>query len=361
MRINKKIWLAAGIVLFTFYFFFAARPIPFETVLTPRWIHSLNSNAPIILEAKDQNEKHSVTAFTLGNQFGFISNNGKLLFNKEKNNNISLSPDFWSEYEAQPDRITVYENDGRILVEIDDPLGYPFFIDNRIFIINSEQNAVQEIDFSGKVLWSYDFACQIICADAASGLFLAGTLDGEICVLDNNGRRIFSFEPGGSRYSVIAGCAISANGNDIAIIAGLDSQRFLHLKRSGTAQYKVVYHEFLESGFSRPVLINFIQNDQWVVFECYGGLGFYQVDSRKTEKVSLNGKINSIDNRGGMGLVFTVISPAENRKELIGIQLPDNIMLRASFKSVDFFLDRIDSRLITGGENTLIAFDLERR
>jgi len=162
---------------------------------------------------------------------------------------------------------------------------------------------------------------------------------------------------------VILGCALSRDGSRLAIISGIDSQRFLFLEHFGTGlgDYKVVYHEFLNGSFHRPVFISFVENDRWVMFERVGGLGFYEAGSRRTAKVDLDGEINAIDQSGGLGLVFTVVSRVPDRKELTGIMLPDRIMVAASFKSNDVFLGREDSQLLVGGGQKIIAFELERK
>jgi len=199
--------------------------------------------------------------------------------------------------------------------------------------------------------------------DAAAGLLLAGSLDGSVVIIDSNGRKVFSFEPGGSRYPVILGCALSRDGSRLALISGIDNQRFLFLEHfgAGLGDYKVVYHEFLTGNFRRPVFINFVENDHWVIFERIGGLGFYEAGSRRTAKVELDGEISAVDQSGGLGLIFTVVSRSENRKELTGIMLPDRVMLAAPFKSGDVFLGRADSRLLIGGGQTIISFELEKR
>jgi len=365
--LKKKIWLFAIIVLFIAYFFLAAREIPRQMVLVPLWISSLESGETVRMNETSGTD--ALLPFSLGSRFGFVGQEeGRFSINKTTKSNVSLSGKYWAEYEAEPNRITIYDNTGETHTVIENPRGYPFFLDDdrgqgRIFIIGSEQNSISEIDASGGVSWTYEFAAQVTCVDAARGLLLAGSLDGSIVIIDAMGRKVFSFEPGGSRYPVILGCAISRDGSRLGIISGIDNQRFLYLEHFGASSgdYKVVYHEFLNDGFRRPVFINFVENDRWVVFERIGGLGFYEAGSRLTAKVNLDGEISAIDESGGLGLLFTIVSKPDNMKELAGILLPDRIMVAAPFKSGDVFLGRSDSRLLIGGGQTIISFELERR
>ena len=357
----KKILFAAGIAAFMAYFFCAARPIPLETILVPLWVNSLESGTPVILDSASNNG--GLLPFSLGGRFGYISPDGDLSVNHLKKANVSLSEDRWAEYEAEPERITINGADGETLVVIENPRGYPFFLDGRTFLINSEQNAISEIGNDGEISWTYEFAGPITCVDCAAGLVLAGTLEGVACVLDGSGKQIFSFEPGGSRYSVIAGCAISRDGLRLGIISGIDDQRFLLLEKFGASpsDYKVIYHEFLDDGFRRPVHISFIEDDRCIAFECCGGMGFYDISSRQIGRVELNGELCAFDQSGGNGLVFAIVSYSEDLKKLVGVRLPGTVIMEAPFRSDEVFLGRMDSRLVMGGGQTLISFDLEKR
>jgi len=335
-------------------------------VLVPRWVSSLESGETARMDRASDSGANigRLLPFSMGSRFGFIGQeDGRFSINKIAKSNVSLSENHWAEYEAEPTRLAVYDNTGETYAEIDTPHGYPFFLNGRMFIVGSEQNSISEIDVSGSVSWTYEFAAQLTCVDAAAGLLLAGCLDGSIVIIDSAGRKVFSFEPGGSRYPVILGCALSRDGSRLCLISGVDKQRFLYLEHFGASSgdYKVVYHEFLNDGFRRPVFISFIENDSWVIFERVGGLGFYESGSRQTAKVDLEGEIKVIDQSGGQGLVFTIISRPDGMKELAGIMLPDRVMLAAPFKSDEVFLGRSDSRLLIGGGQTIIAFELEKR
>jgi hypothetical protein len=371
VKSQKQIGLIAGVVLFIVYLLGAARPIPLETVLVPRWLNSLEFGNPMVLgggiASANTNSgvatSQQIIPFSLGDRFGYISRDGHLSVNQTKKANLSLSPDYWAEYEAEPSQIMINGNNGETVTVIEDPRGYPFFLDGKIFLINSVQTAISAIDVSGETAWTYEFAAPLTCADSAAGLVLIGSLDGMVGLLDSRGRQIFSFDPGGSRYSVILGCAISRDGSRLALICGIDEQRFLILEHFGSSagDYKVVYHEFLGHGFRRPVYITFAENDRWVVFERGGGLGFYEISSRKSEQVKLDGEICAIDHSGGKGMVFTVVSYSETQKKLIGIRLPNKVIIESPFISKEVFLGRMDSRVIAGGGQTLASFDLEKR
>jgi hypothetical protein len=367
---KKHRFLLVGFGAVFVYFFVAARPIPVETVLTPQWLVSLESGYPLYFESKTGewggNTQEAAAGsgplfpFTLGNRFGYFNGTGGVVLNRTVQGNVSISENYWAEYEAVPRSIEIKDPRNTVLAKISDPQGYPFFIDNRVFLINEEQNSLTALDNEGKPLWTYDFAAPITDIDAAAGLILTGSLDGVVELLDLSGKRIFSSEIGGSRYSAIYGCRISRDGSLLAVVSGFDDQRFMVLERLGDS-YRAVYHEFLSDGFRRPVYISFIDNDRWVAFECEGGVALYNIGARNSIRIPLEGNVAALDSFGADNLLFVVTSLSERKKQLVEIQLPQDVMMKAPFSSGNIFLSRQGERLYIGGGSTIASFVLSNR
>jgi hypothetical protein len=372
---KKRSYIFIIFLLFIIYFLLAARPVPRETILVPGWISPLESGSSVVLDRSLYVPKQ-LFPFTLNSRFGYVDSAGKFAINKIIDNDIYLSENMWTEFTAEPSSIEINNISGKPIIKIDNVRGYPVLLDNRVFILGSDQNSLSEIGVDGNILWTYEFGAPLTCIDAAAGLVLTGSLDGMVEILDSDGKRIFYFDPGGSRYSIIFGCAISRNGLRLGIICGIDSQRFLLLERLGNSggEYRIVYHEFLESGFRRPMRILFIDEDRRIVFERNGGIGCYNIKSRRSIYIPLDGKITAIDGSGDQGLLFLITSHAQQNNKLIGIKLSndnrfsflgttaqDAIFLRVPFKSGDVYLGRTGSMLVTGGGTTLISFNLEEK
>jgi len=372
------------IVIFIVYFLAAARPVPRETVLSYRWIKSLAVSPQTSFMQEENNPAESepivpvlsgaLLPFTLGSRFGYVDSIGQFAINRSIINNICLSSNMWTEYGEEPSNIVINNISDNTKINIENTKGYPILLDNRIFILGSEQNSLSQIGENGNVLWTYDFGAPLTCMDAASDLVVTGSLDGAVEVFNLNGERIYYFEPGGSRYSVILGCAVSKNGSYIGVVCGVEQQRFLLFERFGSAggEYKIIYHEFLGKGFRRPVYVLFIDDDRRIVFERAGGLGCYTINSRRGIFIPLDGKISAVDDSGEQGIFFLITSHPGQEKKLTGIQFPqeglfgvlgsaeiDSVFLRASFKSDDIFLYRKGPTIVTGGGSALISFSLE--
>ncbi|MCL2129651.1 MAG: PQQ-like beta-propeller repeat protein [Treponema sp.] len=385
---SRKWWYFFGIAAFIIYIFLSASSIPEETILKPRWITSVESNNPELSAGSESrwgfpvtlgdfsiNNNSSPIPFNLGDRFGYIWDDGKYSINQIRKAYISMCDNNWAEYEAYPSSIQVNNAMGEPVITIEDPKGYPVFLDNRIFIIGTDQNSLISLGSDGKELWVHDFPAPITCIDAAGGFVLAGTLDGAVELIDSSGNQVFTpFEPGGSRLSVILGCAISRDSSRLAIISGIDDQRFLLLERSGGDgitirpqtgvsgnTYRVIYHEFLPNGFRRPIHINFVDGDRKIAFERDGGIGIFDINSRTSTSIKLDGEILSIDNSGEGSYLFVITSQGSMQKRLIVIRYPAFIVNEAPFKSNNAFLARMDNTIYLGGDLTMASFKLEKK
>ena len=346
---RKRNLIAIG-AIFIVYSIVAVRPVSLETVLVPRWLSSMESGPPISFgeQTPPPGAVSDVLPFTMDRRFGYVGMDGQFLLNRERTGQVSISGERWAEFDAEPESLTLYGIDGEALLVIENSGGYPFFLDGRVFVIGSGQDSVSEIGGRGEVLWTFDFPSPVTSMDAAAGLLLAGLLDGVAVLVDGMGRQVFSFDPGGSRFSVILGTAISADGSQLVIISGIDSQRFLFLERfgAGPGDYRVVYHEFLGEGFRRPVHVAFIENGRHVVFERHGGLGIFDTASRLTRNVEVDGRLRALDGSGGQGLLFAVFADSESGaatdgNNLIGIRVSartPRVVIRAPFRSEEVFL-----------------------
>ncbi|MDR1986935.1 MAG: WD40 repeat domain-containing protein [Treponema sp.] len=363
MTQKTRKWIFLGAGSFVVYVFVAAQPIPVETVLTPQWFISLESNYPLAEHEVGEDDPR-LLPFQLGNRFGYVNKEGNFTINRVKKGEVSISTDNWAEYDPIPHRIEVRNPLDKPVVSILEGQGYPLFLDKRIFLVGRELNSISGVDASGAIGWTHDFAATLTAIDAAAGLIVAGLLDGTVELLDVQGKRVFFFEPGGSRISVIQGCAISQDGLRLAILSGIDLQRFLLLERygdTGSIEYKVIYHEFLEEGFRRPVHVAFVDTDNRVAFERQGGLGLYEIHSRTSLKLPLEGEIIMLDASGSEHLLFLITAQTAQEKRLVAVRFPGTLIIEAPFTSKTFFLGRQGSHVYVGGNMTLASFELEKR
>jgi hypothetical protein len=352
---NKKaILLAAGLAVFAGYFIAAARPLETETVLKPEWYASVETGFPMD-SAADAAQR--LTPFQLAGRFGYVDDAGRFLINREQKGYVSMSPSYWSEYTSIPASLDIMTPGGTEAFTIDNPGGYPLFLDGRLFVLGKDQCSVSAYSSSGALEWTYESAAPITDMDAAGGLVLLGSLDGAIELLGSSGQRVFYFVPGGSRLEVILGCRISRDGSLLAVVSGIDEQRFLLLEKSGNS-YNTVYHEFLGVGFRRGIQMAFIGGDSYCIFECEGGAAIANTrGNRNIRRIKISGDI--IDIADTPQLVFCVSSPGSDKKNLTAISLDGGLIMNAPFKSGETFLYPGSGGVILGGGKVIASFSLD--
>jgi hypothetical protein len=359
--IKRKYWPLSGLLILVLYFLVAARPVQQETTLVPRWVSSFEPDTLITLGDFSAPAGASLLPFRLDSRYGFFSEDGNFALNRIAQGNFDLSENFWAEHGANPLHIDVMNPHGELALTIENPRGFPLFMDGRVFLVGIEQNSLTAIGPAGQELWHHDFRAPIISIDAAAGRVVAGTLDGAIELLDAQGRAVIPpFEPGGSRLQAIYGVAISSDGQRLAAISGIDNQRFLLLEQAGDI-FRVIHHEFLGSGFRRSVHINFADNDRRVAFEREGGIGLFDIASRTSINLSLPGEVRALDTCGAYPYFFAVTAPAPGSKRFVTIRYPGVVIIDTPFQSYTAFLARRGNRVFLGGDSTMAAFELGKR
>lgn len=340
-------------VIFIGYAFFAARPVQKEVVLDLKWINSLETSYP----AAGINE--DLRPFKLGERFGYITNSGKFSIKLEKTGQLALSPKFWAEFSGVERSINIKNPEGKTVLTLTSPQGYPFFLGDKIFIMHRSQSSVSHIDEAGNEIWRHDFASIITCVDAGDDFFLAGMLDGSVDLLGKDGKILFSQETSGSRLSAVYGCALDPSGQKVAVISGLDDQRFMFIEETGGV-WRITYHEFLGDGFNRPVHIRFVDGGKKVVFERESGIGIYDILTRNSNMIEFDGTLRALDADGGGGLLFFIAEESKGEYKLIAAS-QNRVFIAAPFKSKSSFLDRRGGELVIGGGSVLAAFSITER
>jgi hypothetical protein len=362
-RKKRPIQMTLCFLVFLGYTFFAASPVPEETVLEKGWIRSFEG---VYTEGGMDAEKSGFFPFEIvhpdATRFGYFNREGKFTINRVTRKNLSLSGNRFAEYEAVPRSIEVKNAADETITRFEGTNGYPLFLNGggsngKTYLVHFEQNALSEITEDGGVLWTYTFASPVTCVADAQGYLLVGTLGGTIELLDGNGRCVFLFETGGSRITCIYGVAVSRNLSHIAAISGMDDQRFLLFEQSA-GSYRITHHEFIGDGKRRPVWIRFVDNDTRLVFELGEGLGLYEIKSRISSRIPLDGEIVAIDGEGTDGLLFLVTREEENRNYLIGVEYPASLIMKTPFQSEAVFLHRASGDLFVGSDRNLAAFSL---
>ncbi|GMO55425.1 MAG: hypothetical protein Ta2G_14580 [Termitinemataceae bacterium] len=344
------------IAIFVVYTLIAAEPIPPETVLAVKWIRSLE--APN--EKPELTEDSVLTPFELGDNFGFVERDGQIVLNEKKKGYLSMSSNRFAEYYGEAEKIEIKDTKKNLIFTMNNLQAYPFFLQDRNFMVHKEQNCISELDNEGNILWTYFFSSAITCVDASQEFLVCGTLDGTVFLLNKKGALEYSYEPSGSRIACIYGCAISKDGTKFAVISGIDKQRFVFFEYS-LSSWRVRSHEFLDEGFRRPVNILFINNDTRIAYERENAVGIYEIEKRKTFKVPIKDRIEYISCASDDSLLFLVSGNGSDQKTFTAIKEPQTTIISAPFTSKNSFLSVEGKNIVLGGNSNLSSFEIVKK
>lgn len=169
--------------------------------------------------------------------------------------------------------INLINLDGEVEVTISSD-GFPFSIDERLFIIGRDRKQLSEV-IDGRIRWSRQFNYIITSVDCSQDSIVIGFMNGSISVLDITGDMFFEYEPGGSRISLVYSCKISKNSQYISVISGLDPQRFILFEKK-EYEYKPVYTLNLKASSKKHMNIFMTRDNRTIFLE--NQLGYYMVD-----------------------------------------------------------------------------------
>lgn len=205
--------------------------------------------------------------FALSELFGYVSVNGNLLFTEEIRDGVALGPEGFVNYAHGSGPYWLQKPDGSIITLLQRS-GSPFMMERRLFFLSRDHRRVEEVSFDDTLLWRRGFASVITALDAQTGEdesrrgTLIGLLNGDILLLDGQGRQRFRETVTGSRYNAVYGCGLSASGTEIVAVAGIDPQRLLvWAEREGA--FSLISEIPLGSAFRRTLFTGFIGEERY--------------------------------------------------------------------------------------------------
>ena len=361
---NKYIFFAAVVFTF-FYVFITPMPMGRDIYLMPEWAVSVlpasaglsgfqadpqPAGAPRTDEA-DQ----SPIGFILGNYFGYFAEDGRILKSEPVRERISLSSYGWTVYSEKSASAQIYSPEGTPITAIEEP-GFVFVDDDRLFLFEPGGSAVQKYGQDGSKQWRHIHTAPITAFDSSAGGAVIGHSDGMLSCIDSAGNNIFNFYPGGSKYQVIMGAAVSDDGKQIICVCGLEQQRLILISVIDN-HYKIVHHAFLKKDVRRQVFADFEEKSRFAVFESAGGIG---ITDGKELKTSCSEEYGTIIDAGiePKKNILTALVKNGGEYSLLMSDLPDFIIGKTAFTSDDAFLIRRKDRLYLGANNKISAFEI---
>ena len=365
---NKFIFIGV-IILLVIYIFAAAIPMREDIYLMPDWaspipkvqkgqIYSGEAGASAD-ELKQRFTGKTPIPFSLGNLFGYFTEDGEILRAETAEERFSASFYAWTKYPQKPLFTDIYKPEEfdleKPFLRIDKP-GYVYLDKDRIFLFEPEGSSISEYDNAGKKLWHYTHTFPITAFQSSKAGCVIGHSDGLLVCLDSEGNTLFSFYPGGSTYQAIMGAAISEDGKQVLCLCGLDKQRVVLINISGR-QHKIVYHSYFEEDLRRQAFASFDKFGHFAVFESAEGIGIIDCRNLTLSILKEEGFIAGLGFQDKNALL-TVLLQKDDECSLLLIDPPDLMMGKTKFKSENAFLIQKENKIYIGTDEKITALDI---
>ena len=290
---KSRYLFAVLIVFFILYFFLFPFTVKEEFVLVPEKGTTLVNAAP------GQGDISGNWPFASFGRMGYYDREKREFSLLDGRGRSRISDNFY--IEDQGDVLNLVSRSGELSTEIDTSL-VPAFFGEHIFLTGCSQGYLREIDGDGRILWEYYMPSVITCLDNKNGITAAGLLNGDIVLLDGGGELVDTLSPGGSRVDIIYGISLSRTGDRLAVVSGLDPQRFILIEKKENG-YRPVYHENLTQSFRRPLSLVFDDSSHLIIEGERKGL-YYSPGSPALSEFDLPGEFHDGKSSPGDGTLY---------------------------------------------------------
>lgn len=339
------------VVFFTIlYVLLAAKPLAKEYQFTPVW--KISTSNPTVKNSISQNKMY----YHLGQTAGYFTENGDITLNLTFPSKISISNTYFAPYENDSTNIPFFNADNE-QVGIIQATGFPYFVDDQIYVFSPGGSSFAKCLSNGDVTWRYEGTIPLTSFSAKQKYTAIGLADGTIKVFENEtGLNEISFEIGGSDFPVILGLDISLDGQYVACISGHDKQRFV-LSHKEENQQKIIFHKFLDSDSPYRTSVYFAKNSPRVLYNYGDKLGIYDFSSSKNKELSIKNKIISI--KENEDFIF-LLSKNKNDYTVSIIENTNTKEGEFSFKAQTAFIQVQENKLYIGKDNSIACIDLTK-
>ncbi len=296
--------------------------------------------------------------FRLGGYYGFHDWELNLLSYDILNQPLPLSyqilgNDFYLDFSSIPNYVVVRDIARREIGRFLD-VGNAFIIKDNIYQFSNESHSLYRYSRNGSQEWRSDLLPYISSLDNnVMGDTLVSYVNGRVVLLDKNGKMDNEYISSGSRINSIYGGALSPDSQNIALIAGLDQQRFVFLKK----QQETYLFEYAKE------LPNQLRNSQWLRFSDYSlyvfynssqGFAVYDYGYKEHRLYREDGFLNQFGEQGEqLNIQFFVFGSPEGGN-LIAVHGTQGELLRLKLRGQNYSL-QVKKDIIYFGQDNLIA------
>lgn len=281
------------------YIIFAMRPLSKELHFIPEWTQDI-----FHIQEESNLKTSELIPFRLGQNIGYFTEDGKITKNIPFPFKAGISDFYYTTFGSDNSKADFFLPDGEKVSSINIS-GFPYFCEDRIYVLLPGGNSFVKCDNMGNALWKFENYAPITAFSSSRGGTVAGYADGTLISFNNDGSVNHRFAPKGSKYEVIAGAGISSDGESVACVSGREKQRFVVAKKE-KGHSRIVFHEYLDEESGEQELVKYSLNDRAIYYSYKNSLGIFSFDDEKSYHIPVKGKVIQIEESDTSGLVFVL-------------------------------------------------------
>lgn len=350
-KFNTPLFTFFAVLFIVLYIFLAAKPLSKEYQFNPTW--KISTSNPTVSNTFNSKEYLN---FHLGQSIGYFSSDGSISFYQTFPSKVSISNNYFSIYDSDSKNIDFFYNNGDKAGTFTSE-GYPYFIDDLIYIFLPGGASFSKCNLDGSVKWTYEGTLPITAFSAKEKYTAVGFADGTIKIFNNvDGNTEINFEPGGSDYPIILGMDISEDGQYVGSISGHNKQRFVLSRREGNQQ-KIIYHTFLDEDLPYRTLVNFTKDSNRIIY-CYkNAVGIYNIQKNKNTILPIKEKIISIKENNNF---VYLLSQKKNNYTVYIVDKTSTLQGSFSFEAENAFIQTDDDNLYVGKDSFISCLSINK-
>ncbi|MDC7223977.1 MAG: hypothetical protein PQJ60_09565 [Spirochaetales bacterium] len=334
--------LPVMLVFFVLYFFFFPRTVKEEYLLIPEKkidLHAEGEEAILSFQGD--------WAFASPRKMGYYDSATGAVQLLPGGGRARISDRFYmKETEGQ---LSLVSKTGELVTPLSTSLT-PVLLDDHFFLTDLFQGYIREIDTLGRTIWEYTLPSLITCMDSQNGTTAVGLLSGQVFLFDSSGTPFYTGKPGGSRIDVVYGLALSEKADRLALVTGLDPQRFILIEKKENG-FRPVYHENLSQSFRKEVSLSF-DDSMNVVVEGVGEGLYFHWDDQSLSTFELPGTFSGSAASSEDGTLY--FQSRRNEKTVLSVFTEDGEKVAEnSYADSPYSMESRGDRILLSGENNV--------
>lgn len=345
MSDRKNIVIAALV----FVLFFLLFPLRLGSNLN---FHS-NESGDLLLENSILSENK--IPFVFKDRAGYFSTDLKYSWSVGIKDGITLLSDGYINNTRGDNSIVFYDFDGNEKYSVKDE-GFPFSISDRLFVLSRDRKSLCEI-VNGDKKWTKVFNYIITTISGNEGNIAIGFMNGSFAIVNSNGEIFYDYEPGGSRVSIIYSCALSDDSRYLAIISGLEPQRFIIYEKK-ESEYRPIYTMNLKDEVRKSLKVFIMPDNRSIFIESLSGFYIVDIDLKTSIFMDADYRLKNVEYIPEFN-IYMVHSGVVNYNNIELLTMDYRVLFRKNFIGESVSITTLDQSIYIVIDNSVIKVDIQ--